>query len=384
MNVRTSSWRFSAPVLSIITALAALAPAHASIIFETRPSGVAGGGQGIGANIFPGHTFRVHDRIDVSALGAYVSAFADNSVFAALYRLSTPDTLPDVIGESNFLGATLLNVGPGGASDVSGVTSLTIEPGWYSLILGTGRHGATAANGAVSLNNTGTAAHPDTWSLPYTINATTNARTLSGSTTRYFIEGATLPPAPVTPDTYLFETARPTARWSSSTFFVNNTTFWGARFDLTETTYIDEAATWLRNGTGTIFAAIVELASPGANPPAPGTPDFASAVVASALIDVGSASDEYAANFGGLELAPGSYALVFGTGLLGATGASGIMAVSDQTLPADHINWTGSFWSTGAGIDYRFVLRGSTIPTPGAAALAGIAFTMMRRRPTRH
>ncbi|TVQ32243.1 MAG: hypothetical protein EA376_06225 [Phycisphaeraceae bacterium] len=383
MNIRTSSWRL-APSLSILALFASFSPADASIIFENRPPGNVGGGQSIGDN-FPGHTFRLHERTEVSALGAYVSAFSDQSVFAALYRVATPDTLPDVINESNFLGATLLNVGAsaGVPSDVSGPISLMLEPGWYSILTGRGRHGATAFQFGVSLNNTGTAAHPDSWGNAYTINPATNARVLSSATTRYFVEGGVLPPAPTDPYAFKFETARSHARWSSSSFFINDSTFWGTRFDITETTFIDEASSWLRSGNGSIFYAIVELSSPGANPPLPTDPGFASSVVASALVDVGAGSDEYAADFGGLELAPGSYALVLGTGLFGATGSANIMEVSDQILPSESLNWFGTNWSSGPPINYRFAISGTIIPTPGAAALAIIAFSMTRRRPTR-
>jgi hypothetical protein len=345
--------------------LAIAANARAALVFESRPPGSAGGGQSIGTNVFPGHTFRFLERTEVTALGAYVSTFSTQSVFAGLYRLGTTNSNPDVVNDSNLLGTTLLLV-PGGTTNVTGALSspLTLEPGWYSFITGTGRHGASAGSFSVTLPNTGTAASPQAWSLPYTMNATTNARTFSATTIRFFAEGQTLPPLPPTPGAFLMETARPAARWSQQNSSVNANFFWGTRFDVTDPTHVYEASSWLSNGSGgPIFAAIVALASPTANPLPITHPSFASTIVASTLINVGTPSEEYAGDFGGLKLQPGSYALIFGSGMFGATGTAQIMQVNDQILKPGSLVWGGSFWANSS-TNFRMSLKGIVVPEP--------------------
>jgi hypothetical protein len=360
----------AALIVCTLFGFALMADAQGSVVFESRPAGSAGGGQAVGTNVFPGHTFRLLERTEITALGVYGSAFGPRTIFAGIHRLPTTESIPDVINDSTLLGTANITVNALG--NYTGAVSMVLDPGWYAFLTGTGRYGATAGNFDVSLSNTGTSASAQVFSSPYTINATTNARSYSSNTIRFFAEGNVLPPVPLPPNAFLFQTARPSARWTQSDFFITNSTFWGTRFEVTDPIYAGKAATWLRNGaSGSVFAAIIELSGPGASPLHVSHPNFMSTVVASTLINVGSASNEYTGDFGGIELGSGHYALVFGTGLFGATGTANIMSVNDQLIQSGSLSWNGSFW-TNTSPSYRMALNGTIIPEPGTLGLAGI------------
>ena len=327
------------------------------IVFESRSPGLSGGGLTMTSNAFPGHSFRLLERTEITALGGgNLRSFSAQSIFGALYQVSTPETTPDVVDDSRLLGTTLLQVPAGDPSDIAGSLSLTLEPGWYSIILGTGRHDATAPDLEVTLINTATDTTPQSRG-PYSMNATTNVRVLQAATARFFVEGSPAPPAEPSPTEFLMETARPSAWWSQS-FSSIGTNFRATRFEVTRQTLINEVGAWMSNGSGQVFAAIVTLDGPSANPLPITHPDFPASVVGSTLIDVAAATEAYSGDFDGLSLAPGHYALIFGSGLFGATGSANMMGVADQIVKPGHLFWTGSFWTHLDNQHFRIFLQG--------------------------
>lgn len=331
------------------------------ILFESRPPGIDGGGLLIGNIYFPGHTFRLTEPALVTGLGTgNLSASSEVSVFTALYHFATPFSTPDVVSDSNLVEATLVDVPTGSPADVAAPVSVTLEPGWYSILTGTGRHGATAGNFVAGLTNTATATTPQSHG-PYSIRSDTNHMTLQGSTSRFFIEGETLPAPEPAATEFLAESAGPAAWGAQVSTSVNATTFRGMHVEVTDTTRAGEVGAWMRSGSGQIFAALVALDEPGALPPFVGSPAFTDAVVGSTLINVGSAPDAYTGDFAGLELAPGHYALVYGSGLFGASGSASIMYVDDEIVSPDSLLWTGSFW-TETQQTFRMWVAGTVDP----------------------
>jgi hypothetical protein len=310
-------------------------------------------------------------------------SFTTNTSFAAIYKINTPASVPDVAGDSNLLGSTLLQL-PGGftQSDVSGALSLTLEPGWYAVVAGTGRYGATAADFDVQLPDTGTASSSQVFDPAYTINSSNNNRTLTANRFRFFATGQTVAPVSPPPGTFLMETARPTAMWNSSTFYIDSSNFWATRFTITDPTELSTVGSWLTSGNGSIFAAIVALPNPGANPAAPSGGTFTN-LVASTLINVSSAADEYTGTFDGVTLQPGSYALILGSGMLGATGSAGILGVSDQIVSPGSIAWLGSSWGNLSSLSFRMALTGSIVPEPATLGLMVAGLGLLRRRKPR-
>ena len=358
-------------------------PGRAEIVFESRPPGTGSGSQGISSTIFAGTTFRLLERTQIDSLGMTQRSFTTNTSFVSIYKINTPASVPDVAGDSNLLGSTLLEL-PGGftQSDVSGALSLTLEPGWYAVVAGTGRYGATAGDFDVQLPDTGTASSPQVFNLAYTINASNNNRTLTSNRLRFFATGQTVDPVSPPPGTFLMETARPNAMWNSSTFYIDSSSFWGTRFTITDPTELSTVSSWLTSGNGSIFAAIVALPNPDANPAAPSGGTFAN-LVASTLINVGSGADEYTGIFDGVTLQPGSYALILGSGMLGATGSAGILGVSDQIVSPGSLVWLGSSWGNLSSLSFRMALTGSIVPEPATLGLMVAGLGLLRRRKPR-
>ena len=302
------------------------------ILFESSAPGLANGGIGVSDTFFPGHTFRLTQRAHISAVGTQLSSFNAVSVFAGLYRIGTPVSPADVVNDSNLVAVTLLDVPAGGvATEVSGTMDVDLDPGWYALIIGQGRHGATATNFNVTLKPSGNPSAPQSWG-PYSVNTSSGQLVLQGTTARLFVRGQLLPSEPPPAGGFLLETARPAAWWGSSYVSLREGLFVGRRFTLTRPARLDRVSTWLYVPSEPVFAAIFPLASAGSLPPLPTNPDFENLALAGALTETASFPEECSADFGGLELPAGHYALVLGTGKFGATGSGGVITVSDEIV----------------------------------------------------
>ena len=127
--------------------------------------------------------------------------------------------------------------------------------------------------------------------------------------------------------------------------------------------------------SGTFFGALVEL-SDGTDFPNSGdlsTPD----VLGHALLTFPTSSDEVLGNLS-LSLDPGWYALVFGSGLFGATTNGGAIRngvdIDDPSYIAHglNLNWYNLDIFQTVFDNHRFVIRGNTIPEPSPFALCNL------------
>jgi len=138
-------------------------------------------------------------------------------------------------------------------------------------------------------------------------------------------------------------------------------------------------------GNNEIFGAIVPVASVKA---APVQADLSSNVLATTLITLPVAGQS-ADVFGNLslDLSPGNYGVVFGSGKFGATGET-IAITSWNSVPANTggvVTYTlrqsdGAFFTDAPGARYAVL---GTVPEPASAAmlaLVGIAAVAIRRR----
>lgn len=363
-STRTVFRGIGTTALAAIFALAAFAQrARADdpdpYVFESSAAGDAGGGGlSVGANP-AGFTFRVTERIAISEIGAELSRLGSNdyTVYAALYRVGTPVSTPDVVSDGTLIATTLLTVDSATPVDASAPLSATLEPGWYSIVVGSGRHGANAPAFAVTLNDTGQPTAAQTWG-PYTVNATTNAGGLQGVRVRLFLRGQALPPTSPPPTDFLAQTALPYAWWASGFWSIDASHFFAMRFSLAKNTRVSRTSAWFyKGGSGSVFAAILRTSSSSSTLPSPGTQAFNDAVVASTLVPVGADSEEYAGVFDDVALAPGSYALVYGTGAFGASGTANPMTIaSDDLVGSGAWQWLNSTWLNG--FDVRLTLSG--------------------------
>ncbi|MGN6518075.1 MAG: Ig-like domain-containing protein [Dokdonella sp.] len=365
----------AAALLLAFVAFATIAHADPDpYVFESHAPGDFGGGLAVGPNPV-GITFRLLQRTAISEIGIHARGDGVQTVYAALYQLATPETVPDVAGDSRLIGTTLLQPSAT-VTDVSAPLAVTLEPGWYAIMAGTGRHGATATTWAITLPNVCA-----TWPCPtqasqtvgpYTVNATTNARSLQGTTVRIFARGQALPPVPPSTTDFLFESARPSAWKSTQTSgSVTPGRAVAVRFSVDREARLRRVGAWMFLGSGNVYAAIVRIASPTTSPPLPGTSAFTNALVGSAVIDVGAGADEYGADLPDLALAPGSYALVFGSGLFGAQGSALMLSVVDQIVVGDAQLWDTNWgiWAPSS-IDHYAVRLTGIVPELAATPVA--------------
>jgi uncharacterized repeat protein (TIGR01451 family) len=362
---------------------AAVVSAHVSdtdpLVFESTAQGSAGGGVLLSTHP-SGYSFRVIERTHISEVGVLAKATGGTRTFyAAIHRLGTPWSIADIAGDSGLRGVALLTVSPSDTGDAVAPLDLTLEPGWYALVAGTGRYGADAPDSSVTLANTGMPVAANTFG-PYTLDPATNGRVFQAATLRLFLRGQALPP-PSSPTAFLLQTALPSAWWPGQSYQVDADWFRGAKFTIDRPVLARHVRAWAMSGSGTLFGAIVRLASPAADPPLPGSTAFADAVVASTLINVGTAADEYVGDFDDVALAPGSYAVVVGSGLFGASGSAQLLGVQELLVPP--LVWAGpsGFWTSFSS--YRIVLDGfmPEIETaPAALAFGDVPFGLAATR----
>jgi hypothetical protein len=157
---------------------------------------------------------------------------------------------------------------------------------------------------------------------------------------------------------------------------VTNVQYIGWRFELAETLQVEQVGGHmlsLPDKPGDIFAALVRLVSIDSFPL--GAPFTSEEVVATTLFRPNFPSDEILTPLSA-ELTPGSYALVFGTELFGATGEAAIHNGFDQddippTNIASFIFWslTGvgqpPVWRTNLASHMRFLVQGELVSAGG-------------------
>lgn len=151
---------------------------------------------------------------------------------------------------------------------------------------------------------------------------------------------------------------------------VSATNYVGWRFKVNATTAVTEVGGHLGSINGNLFAAIISLTALDAMPL--GTPFADGTVKASTSFTPPSPSAEFRTPLSA-SLAPGSYALVFGSGKFNASGTA-MAATNGQaniapTTQASYVFWRQTLpnvfnWTVGTSNNIRFVVVGSEIAGP--------------------
>ncbi|NOZ38880.1 MAG: hypothetical protein GXP24_01470 [Planctomycetes bacterium] len=151
---------------------------------------------------------------------------------------------------------------------------------------------------------------------------------------------------------------------------VTNSSYQGVRFELTQpvvTTQVGGHFVAPPNSDSVFFAAIVELDNAIDFPDSEdlSTPD----VLGTNLLAFPEPSGEVWADLE-LSLNPGWYALVFGSGLFGASGTGGAIRNSIGIDSPDYIGFQSGFGWGARVPGKRFVIKGTIVPEPTSFVLA--------------
>ena len=138
-------------VVAAALMLTAVTPASASTIFETA----AYTGQDTGEYIlhdadFIGAAFTLTSTTNITGIGAQFGGFPSGDIFGAIVSLSGPDAFPTGASTdlaSIALGHVLFSVPEATAIDVTAPLALTLGPGTYGVVFGSGQFGATGFAG---------------------------------------------------------------------------------------------------------------------------------------------------------------------------------------------------------------------------------------------
>jgi hypothetical protein len=173
---------------------------------------------------------------------------------------------------------------------------------------------------------------------------------------------------------------------------VNPDVFVGVRFQITTPAVTSKIGGHFVGGFDSepFFGAIVSLTDGSDFPDSSdfSTPDR----IGQALLNFPHPSDEVYADLV-VTLDPGWYALVVGSGALGANGTGGAVRTGSDINSPSYISWqTGSTgWFNLADLsefhvfnNHRFVVDGQFIPEPSSLAIAILTFGVMRPRSRRY
>lgn len=169
--------------------------------------------------------------------------------------------------------------------------------------------------------------------------------------------------------------------------FFGGSLFVGADFVITATTQITGIGasfinTARESATGNIFGAIVQV-DPVTGLPTQSVENLASITLGSALFTPSTDGDTTASL--SLLLQPGTYGLVFGSGLFGASGVGDLLAGNTTVgTPSIFVNQFAPFAADPSDADVRLFVDGTAVPEPSSlilslSALAALGGFIRRR-----
>jgi hypothetical protein len=187
-------------------ALFAAAPARGDLIFQsattvlTGPITTGAGGIETDGIFYSGVNFFLSTTTVVSAIGgnfAGITSAGNNEIFGAIVPVAgqnAPPAPPDL--SSGVLGTTLITVNINRLDILSGPLNLTLNPGWYAEVFGSGQFGATGGLTVAAVTLNGQPANSN-GIVTYALRQSDGMQFLQAAGARYFVLGAAVPePSP--------------------------------------------------------------------------------------------------------------------------------------------------------------------------------------------
>jgi len=183
-----------------VLVLAAVAPrgAQATELFQSATSGATGpkssvGGTEADVDFFSGFNIQVTTPVHVDDIGGHFYDFSttgNGKIFGAIVPVSSitaPPASPTL--SSGVLGTTLITLpAPGTSNNVSGALPLDLSPGFYAIIFGSGKFGATATD-SIAIK-TSSAGNANTGGIStYALRQSDGAQFFQTPGARYFVDG---------------------------------------------------------------------------------------------------------------------------------------------------------------------------------------------------
>jgi hypothetical protein len=145
----------------LASAIAGVSTASAAILYESGTLGTTGvswsdleaqsvPGTNISQFAFNGVRFKLDQPALTTEVGGHFVAPTTGTFFGVIVELSGENDFPDSadLSTADVLGRTLLSF-PTSSAEVFADLSLSLDPGWYALVFGSGLFEATAHGGAV-------------------------------------------------------------------------------------------------------------------------------------------------------------------------------------------------------------------------------------------
>jgi hypothetical protein len=110
-------------------------------------------GINIAKDVFNGVRFELTMPVVTSEIGGHFAAQSSGTFFGAIVQLAGENDFPDSsdLTTPDVLGSAVLSF-PRSSAEVFGELSLSLDPGWYALVFGSGLFGAIGGGGAVGNN----------------------------------------------------------------------------------------------------------------------------------------------------------------------------------------------------------------------------------------
>jgi hypothetical protein len=161
-KLKHAAGRICIVILLATTASVAIATsAMGEIIFESGTLGATGAffsdlengivpGTNVNGSVFTGVRFKLSQRIITSHVGGHFVERISGTFFGAIVGLDDENDFPDSgdFSTPDVLGAATLAF-PNPSAEAFGDLALSLDPGWYALVFGSGLFGTNGSGGAV-------------------------------------------------------------------------------------------------------------------------------------------------------------------------------------------------------------------------------------------